>query len=429
MNIIIFAILTLGQNILLAGGLTNVSEAFALGAVLVAAFVGRSPLVKEEATLLSAILGLLLILGVHDILTGGITEKTFKVAAHYLVLAAYVVILRKALIIHPKRVVLFLFLLTFSELWGIFSGISTARTVGDPWQLALAGPISAFIFSLVAYLTRARKFWLIATLLALAGLHTFFAARSLALGALMTIVLVFLWNHRRRSSANRMAAKMMVFGTLLIGLIGIGVDASMRNGVFGTELRDQYVQQASSTYGLIGGSRPQFLVGSIAALDRPLFGFGTHQESVAPYYVRLLVYDFNNSPFVNEVFMDRKIDGERIPSHSTIIDAWLLFGILGVAFWVWIMYRIIRILFHALVLPGISSTVVIFFAPQMLWALVFNPGPDRLMFSIGFAFFLAFDYRKGLIDMKHRKAKVSEEAKESAYTGSTLRTLPEDISS
>jgi len=385
-----FAILTFGQLVPLPGGVTNLSEVYALASMAVLLTMRHSRIVAEEAILLFSTLGLLSVLVAHDFVLGGVTNETIKVAAHYLVILAYVFLLRRSFVAQPQRVVLFTLFLALSALLALLSGLTTDRSESDPWQLALAGPTALLVFSFVAYASRARKTWLIGALVFLAMLHIAFAARALALGTVVTMALLWLWNRKRRASASLMAARLIVIGSIVGVVAAIGIDAAMRNDVFGKELGDQYVAQSSNKYGLIGGSRPQLLVGAIAGFDRPIFGYGTYQSAVAPYYVHMLVLEIQNSPIVNERFVERKIDSGRIPGHSTIIDSWHIFGVLGLIFWIWVMILIAKTLFKAMATPGTESSVMIFLAPQLLWAIVFNPGPPRLMFSVGFAFVLAF---------------------------------------
>lgn len=395
-----YSILTLGNLVPLFGGLTSLSEISAIAAAFFTV-MRRSRLIAEEAYFLFAILGLTTLLFFNDYLSGGVNLETLRTSGHYITIIAYVVLLRKSFIVEPKRVILFAFLLTLSELLALFVGLTTERTTTAPWQLALAGPTSLLLFSVVTYVTRANRLWLIGALLVLAALHIGLEARALALGAIATMILVFLWSRKKHSSSNALAMKFVLLGTILVPVAGVGIDFGMRNNLFGEELGEQYVQQFSNTYGLIGGSRPQLLVGAIAALDRPFFGYGTHQSEAASAYFMMLIYEIGDTPLVNEVFLERKIDSGMLPAHSAILEAWHLFGIFGLIFWLWVMHRIVKVFFTSMSRPGPVSSVVIFLVPQLLFSIVFNPGPERSMFAVSFAFLLAFLINSGAAQTRY----------------------------
>ena len=389
--LIVYLLLTFGQLVPIGAGTSNVSEVVALVTLFYTLVSKNRRLIDEEVKLICCIVVLLAVVVFHDAVGNGLTLDTAKVTSHYLVIVAYIVYLRKSLEVNPKRLLTFVVFLALSETFSFLIGANSARALSDPWQLGLAGPVSLGIFSAVVFATRSNKALLILVCFVLGVVHVYFSARAFALGSVITGLLLWIWSSKQQTATHRMASYILLSGSVILALGTLTLDTAMRQGFFGKELGDQYLEQASNEYGLIGGSRPQFLVGVLAAAEHPIIGYGTFQENEAKKYVLMLVYDIRNKDFINHVFGDRKIDSGKIPSHSTILEAWHAFGILGLFFWIVIIFKISGFFFSAMSNPATVSPIVIFIVPQMIWSIIFNPGPERLMFSLGLGFLLAFN--------------------------------------
>ncbi len=98
---------------------------------------------------------------------------------------------------------------------------------------------------------------------------------------------------------------------------------------------------------LIISGRAEIFAGLMACLDNPIWGYGPWAEDDNDYYGEILrkygdAEDYKR--YAESVVASEAMYGMRplMPSHSHIVGFWVNYGILGLPFWVYIFYCIMR---------------------------------------------------------------------------------------
>lgn len=223
------------------------------------------------------------------------------------------------------------------------------------------------------------------------ALLTTVSGRSAAIGALASAVIVFLGGKTpsriRRNICNR-------FWVLaIVSLIGIftlkGVYSfSVENGWLGEEARAKYERQTrgdSSLIGLLLGGRMESFCGLIACVDKPIVGFGPWAVDNNGYVEQFLnkyatVEDYFD--YIKWVEYYKKLGCVRqsmIPCHAYITEFWLWYGIMGLVFWVYVVFVLLRYLRQdCWAVPQwymwLAASI-----PAYFWNVFFSPWADRFV--------------------------------------------------
>jgi len=169
------------------------------------------------------------------------------------------------------------------------------------------------------------------------------------------------------------------------------------NGYLGEDARGKYerqTRQGSSVVSLLVSGRTEFFIGLLAALDKPIMGFGPRAEDTEGYAERFLVA-YGTPDDIRKYFAIQQIEGASgvrliIPTHSHILAAWVWCGIVGLIFFLWVLFRIWQ---HIRYYSGAIPQWFGYFAlaiPTMVWSIFFNPFGSRwylplLMVCMNFA--------------------------------------------
>ena len=125
-------------------------------------------------------------------------------------------------------------------------------------------------------------------------------------------------------------------------------------------------------------------------LHKPIIGFGNRAADVKGYYVDFLSKygsaDDWEEYLEHEQWL-KKWGGGRsqfraITSHSHIIEAWIRHGIMGMIFWLYVLFQIARYFRRDLnVVPQWFGFLALS-TPAFLWNIFFSPFGDRVSESI-----------------------------------------------
>jgi hypothetical protein len=168
----------------------------------------------------------------------------------------------------------------------------------------------------------------------------------------------------------------ILIGSAVLAISGMGIlriyEYYAASGTLGYTAQQKYEAQSSGQYGLLFGGRTEFLVGLEAALDSPIVGHGSWAK------------DWRYAGEVETLQKDAGYgtvgpsDSWLIPSHSCLIGAWVSAGILGLAFWLWVMSLFVR------TLGGLTRNLepvgllIVFLAMMSVWDVLFSPyGAER----------------------------------------------------
>jgi len=137
---------------------------------------------------------------------------------------------------------------------------------------------------------------------------------------------------------------MSVMGAAALGAMLTYALASSR-GWLGAVEQARYQQQSEASIGVLS-ARYDALCGALAIIDSPFIGHGSWAEDTAGYRARGLAL-IGLPP---SAAAGRLITGGPIPGHSHIITAWVFHGLLGGAYWIFVLGFLLR--FTVRYLPG-----------------------------------------------------------------------------
>jgi hypothetical protein len=162
-----------------------------------------------------------------------------------------------------------------------------------------------------------------------------------------------------------------------VAVAGYGVTQwygySARAGQFGERARAKYENQVRNKFGLIAGGRSEFVGGLLAISESPVIGYGSWPLDNTRVFARACE--------MMEVKLDPsyyKRGYPLVPTHSHILGAWVESGVLGIFFWIyvlWIAGRAVYLPIHdekRLRFWLVSSTL------PLIWAIFFSPISARL---------------------------------------------------
>lgn len=198
------------------------------------------------------------------------------------------------------------------------------------------------------------------------------------LSATITASLNVLRGQQRRALISKRIAlwKLLVL-CAAVAATGYGVVSwyghSASKGLFGERARTKYASQVRNKFGLLAGGRPEFVGGMLAISNSPIIGYGSWPLDHDKVFAQACdIMEVKLSPTYY------KQGYPLIPSHSHILGAWVEAGILGVFFWLyilWIAGRAVYLPIHdekRLRFWIVSSTL------PLLWAIFFSPISARL---------------------------------------------------
>lgn len=239
--------------------------------------------------------------------------------------------------------------------------------------------------------------WGISSMLAL-GVAAFSAfasvsGRSSALISLAGALLIAIGRKRRESimKISRFLVLYLAVAVLLVPVVYWGYKTLCMQGVLGPEARAKFERQTRGGGGVIGlliTGRAQSFAGLFSCVERPIVGWG-------PW---ALDYNGNNARFIYRYGSDDDIrDLEYrnslrlkygfhrsglISTHSTVVQFWVWFGLLGLLFVGYITWCVIRFVKMDLaVIPRWYGWIALML-PSFFWDLFFSPYSDRLLYSL-----------------------------------------------
>lgn len=270
--------------------------------------------------------------------------------------------------------------------------LASGATGSDAVEAIMSGPIF-WIGRLQNFITLPIYGWYLTTPIlystlaplgfALFAMLTTISGRSTAMGAIGGAFIAILCG-KSRTKIKRFTNNFFVI--LIISIIGIiGLNGVYRfmalGGYLGEKAQEKYLAQSkgsSSVLKLLMGGRAEFFVGAIASLDKPFIGHGPWAIDDGGYYDNFLSEYGDIADY--EKHMERKNYQYRtigvkygyIPAHSHVISFWLWFGVVGLYYWVYIIYSIIRYLHKEIISVPQWIGFLAVGAPTTLWALFFS---------------------------------------------------------
>lgn len=390
------------------GSLTQIKIGFSIGiseifVYLVAPFlfIRNATLLRRDGMMPLLLLGALV--NVMNVVAGAFnhipTYFYFKGFATTYPLLAFPVVLHHLLTKNPMGHRWLLLGVALSNVVNVFMFQTSFETVtyvqgtsgGDAVSAIMASPIfwidrlSNFI-----RLPAAGWFWetpLAYTCLAPLGLAAFsmlttVSGRSAALGALGSVfIAVFCGKSRvrmRRFGRN-------IWGFVVVAVIGIVIlHATYRyaamNGILGERAQTKYERQSGGggILKLLMGGRGEFFIGFLEALNKPWIGHGPWALDNGEATMNFLVKYGNVEDYENALASRRYAEtyGQStlgyIPAHSHIASFFLWFGVVGLIYWLYVLYAMFRYLHKEMASAPHWFGVLALAMPSFLWTLFFS---------------------------------------------------------
>ena len=218
--------------------------------------------------------------------------------------------------------------------------------------------------------------------LAVFSMMTSESGRAAALGALGGFFIVLICRKRR----DRMEGFCRNFwGYFCVGMVLIVVATAAykyagEHGLLNEKATAKYEKQArgGGVLKLLMSGRSEVFIGAMAALDKPLIGHGPWAFDDGRYRQAFLEEygDEEDYQFFLGAMQHRSREGisyvNFIPAHSHIVSFWLWFGVIGLAYWLYVFYSIFRFLRKEITAVPQWFGILAMGAPSMLWSLFFS---------------------------------------------------------
>ncbi len=220
------------------------------------------------------------------------------------------------------------------------------------------------------------------------------SGRSTAAAAFGSVLLVVLGG-KKRLQLKRLSANFLF--VLLLGLLSAqGLTAVYKyvatKGMLGEQAQQKYEHQMKGKKGgllatLMGG-RLEFFVGTYAAMQKPIIGYGPWALDVYGYHDEFLAKygtadDYES--YLNEQKWQQMMGRtfvRPLGAHSHLIGAWIRHGIFGFLYWSYVLWLLFRYFRRDLATVPQWYGMLAVGAPSFVWNILFSPFGDRVGFTM-----------------------------------------------
>ena len=145
--------------------------------------------------------------------------------------------------------------------------------------------------------------------------------------------------------------------------------------------RDQ-TQRGTGVLSMLISGRVDFFVGLYACLQKPIVGHGPWPIDKEGYREYFLTKYGTAEDFKNVIAFSNIYARKGIPAHSHLVGYWLEYGILGLPFWLYVLWLFYRYLKQDLeVMPELFGWLILAI-PSLAWSILFNPYAARVSIPI-----------------------------------------------
>lgn len=254
---------------------------------------------------------------------------------------------------------------------GLLAGLRTGSDLfaTNPWKFGFALPITVIVLGLLQY-TRIRGLEL-AVVIVLCVVSAVTDARSVFAILLLTAGM-FAWQLRPTLQTRPGSIVRAVLGLILLATIVYNVvQAAILSGLLGEETQERTERQINESGSLILGGRPE-IAATIALMRLQPWGFGSGTQpnlaeiNAAKTGMVTVGYDPNNGYVENWMF------GNSYALHSMFGDLWAQYGLVGLAFTLYILYLVLHWLGRG-ISHKTATTALLFLSVLTLWNIFFAP--------------------------------------------------------
>jgi O-antigen ligase len=147
-----------------------------------------------------------------------------------------------------------------------------------------------------------------------------------------------------------------------------------QSGYMGERVYDKYMMQKQSNMGLASG-RMDFIIAADLIKESPIVGYGSYAKDKTG-----LLYKY----YAMDEYVDMMFRAEResqLPAHSYVLGAWLNSGVLGLFFFIYVLYYMTRsILRGTIMYERRFIALQILLTMYYFWDILFSPFQNRTNF-------------------------------------------------
>ncbi len=281
------------------------------------------------------------------------------------------------LTMNDRRKTLFLAGTAIGSIWVTFLRPSEFAQ-DQPWKFGYATGVITLVL-LISSFFYARRRYIAAGLLILgiAGVNLLENYRGPVGQLLIVIALEFplvpeQFGRLRILPRSAGAARVAVLLVLSLGAAWVAgrlVNFDTSAGLVSEEAREKNEAEQKAGSLLLGG-RPEIQVSLQAVKDSPILGYGSWPQD--PKYVEML-FDIELEQGVFDSSDMSEFETYYIPTHSHLMGAWVWAGILGAAFWFYILWLTARATIRLAILRPPLAPIYTFTVVGMFWQIMFSP--------------------------------------------------------
>lgn len=267
----------------------------------------------------------------------------------------------------------------------LVKSVEMDRYAYDIWQIYSWGPIVIAIAS-VLYFTGRRKIAMFVYL----GWGVFSLYSGSRNGFLNTAMAVCIMYMVEKSTSFSVTYRIGQFRKRLVTIIlsmlmgGMAISMVYENlastGVLGDAAYEKYMKQKVAGGNILKGGRAETFLGLDLALENPIIGYG----SFSKYSNSLDISSELRTELLDYYGSD---DNEILPAHSHIVGYWVMHGILGFMFWLYVlilMWRLFKT--GAFIYEPKMIGHCVYYSVAVMWSICFSPFGQRAPM----AFYLAY---------------------------------------
>lgn len=256
----------------------------------------------------------------------------------------------------------------------------TELALTEPWKFGYSNGATILSVLAAGFLYDRRRYMLSLVVLAgITGANLLENYRSPVLNILVAVALTMpLIPERvgrirllpRKGTKARIA--FLIVTALAAGVLAQGlVQLVTKGGLISEDAQGKNKMQSQSHAGLLLAGRPEILVSSRAVIDHPIIGLGSWPRDFK--YVEML-NDIQVRFGIPTDLTDQEQDSQGlIPAHSHLMGAWISAGILGAAFWGYIMWLTFRGIVRLTAVTLRFSLLYALLLFAMVWTIMFSP--------------------------------------------------------
>lgn len=327
---------------------------------------------------------LLYIILLTQLWTGGDLQSTAKAVLLYAFLLVNVIGLWRVLdgdVSRAKALVVGLLLGTALQL--LVQPTSFQRDV--PWKFGFAYP-ALLLVAVIASSRRSQRFAPMLFIL-LAVVNVALNTRSLAI--LCVAIAGVLLLRGRGPSAERVGLSLfllpLVASVAYGGYLAYAHYAS--TGLMGQEVQQKYFMQSEGRWGLLVGGRPEIFYTATAIADSPLIGRG-YAPPLTPELAAAGRAGLRDAGYLQVA--GQALEEGRVPMHSYVLGAWVMFGAAGFVFWMVVLALVARSLLESVSKNSRHLPMAMTGGCLLLWNALFSPFGAEARFSAALCICLAF---------------------------------------